>query len=126
MSSTTSQPHEALERANAVRMERARIKRLIGSGELDVADVIDERDPHLHTMLVLHLLLAQHRWGVHRAHRLLGRAHVLPHRAVGSLTPRERRALREQLHPELGPVTIEDPFDSIAFQRALHAKRRAA
>lgn len=101
--SATTQALEALERANEVRLGRARIKREIREGRLSVGDALDF--DCVGGMRVFDLLQAQKRWGSAgpagsqgvKAKRLLGEVGVSLYRTVGALTPRQRAALMAQL-----------------------------
>jgi hypothetical protein len=95
MTATLDQPREALARANAIRMERAQIKRDVFAGRLTVPDAFDQ--PAVQTMPVGDLLAAQNRWGERRVHRLLDQVPCTPQRRVGELTDRQRDRIRELL-----------------------------
>lgn len=87
----------ALTRANRIRVARADLKRKIGSGERSVAGVIFQSPEEADTMTVFDLLLAQHRWGEHRAQEFLAAARVPESKTVGGLTDRQRRKIVDQL-----------------------------
>lgn len=87
----------ALQRANAVRLARAALKRAIHDGRQAVADVVASCPPEAASMSVGELLVAQHRWGEARALRLLRQIPLSETKPVGSLTTRQRRALVEFL-----------------------------
>ena len=87
----------ALERANAVRLARARLKRRIASGEVNVAEVILESPWEAESMRVADLLGSQRRWGSTRCRRFLQAVPMTEAKTVGSLTTRQRLAVAEML-----------------------------
>jgi hypothetical protein len=94
---TGPQRMQALERANAVRLKRAQLKRRIADGQMSAADVILELPWEASSWSVGELLTSQRRWGSIRAHKLLAGLHISEMRAVGALTDRQRRVLATQL-----------------------------
>lgn len=84
---------QALQRANAVRLARAELKRRVALGEISAADVILETPWEAESMTVGDLITSQHRWGHTRCRRLLHRLQISENRPVGKLTDRQRRAL---------------------------------
>jgi hypothetical protein len=62
---------QALARANRVRLARAELKRSIGRGEVDVAEIIRECPWETESMTLAELLTSQRRWGRTRARKLL-------------------------------------------------------
>jgi len=105
---TGPQRLQALERANAVRLKRAELKRQIAGGQLSAADVILDLPWEATSWPVGELLTSQRRWGSIRAHKLLAGLHISETRPVGELTERQRRVVAAQLrtHPsrELTPL----------------------
>lgn len=84
--------HEvALAKANEIRLARAAIKRRVKAGEVTVAGVLDEEC--VQSMPVLDLLMAQRRWGLERARRLVRALPAGEALAVGNLTQRQRAML---------------------------------
>lgn len=83
----------ALARANRVRLARAELKRSIGRGEIDVADVIRDCPWETESMTLAELLTSQRRWGRTRARKLLQALALTENKRVGSLTPRQRAML---------------------------------
>jgi hypothetical protein len=83
----------ALQRANAVRLARAELKRRIGLGEIEAADVVEDTPWEAESMTVSDLLTSQHRWGHTRCRRLLQAVPLSENKAIGSMTDRQRRAL---------------------------------
>jgi hypothetical protein len=85
-----TQPLEALALANKVRYARANLKRQIHNGELNAADVLRDVPPLVDTMPLIELLLAQFKWGPHRARRLLRAVSVPDSKTIGAMTCRQR------------------------------------
>ena len=83
----------ALEYANRVRLARARMKRMIASGELSAAEVVLACPWQAHTMAISDLLMSQKRWGRTRCRRLLVSLGVPENKQIGTLTERQRLAL---------------------------------
>jgi hypothetical protein len=87
----------ALARANQVRLARAQLKRGVGFGEVDVAEVILHYPAEVRSMAIADLLISQPRWGQTRCRRCLARIPMSEHKTVGSMTDRQRRALAAML-----------------------------
>lgn len=87
----------ALERANAVRLARAELKRRIAEGELSAADVILYPPEEAHSWAICELLLSQRRWGTIKCRKFLSRYHISETKPVGTLTDRQRRLLAQEL-----------------------------
>lgn len=88
---------EALERANRVRIHRARLKERIKRGDASVVDVLRRPHPLEQTMKVWELLLAQPKVGRVRVARLHRQLEISPSKTVGGLSKRQRTALLETL-----------------------------
>jgi hypothetical protein len=87
----------ALERANAVRLARAELKRRIAEGELSAAEVIIACPPEASSWTVGELLMSQRRWGRTRCFKFLNRNQIGEMKPVGKLTERQRQMLAAQL-----------------------------
>lgn len=83
----------ALQRANAVRMRRAEIKRQLKVGEITLQDAL--ADSAVASMDIGDLLRCVPRWGKTRVMAALAQEHISPTRTVQRLTPRQRDALIE-------------------------------
>lgn len=83
---------QALERANAVRLARAALKRRVAAGELCVADIILDAPWEAESMTVADLLTSQRRWGHTRCRRFLQSIPLSETKTVGSMTERQRQA----------------------------------
>lgn len=84
---TDLQRREALQRANEVRVYRARIKRDLKTGGVSLADVLE--DERWATAKVLDVLLAVPKCGRVKAYGVLRRAGISPSKTVGGLTERQ-------------------------------------
>lgn len=92
---------QALERANAVRLKRAALKRRIADGHLSAAEVILDLPWEARNWPVGEVLTSQRRWGSIRARKLLTGLHISEKRPVGELTDRQRRLLAGTLRADL-------------------------
>jgi hypothetical protein len=88
---------QALERANAVRLARAELKRRVAIGEINAADVILGTPWEAESMTVSDLLTSQRRWGHTRSRKFLQCIPMSENKTVGSMTDRQRRALAQML-----------------------------
>ncbi len=96
---TPPQHMQALARANRVRLARAELKRSIGRGEVDVAEVIRDSPWETESMTLAELLTSQRRWGRTRARKLLQALALSENKRLGTLTPRQRALLTSALSP---------------------------
>jgi hypothetical protein len=88
---------QALQRANAVRLARAELKRRVALGEITAAEVIESAPWEAESMTVSDLLTCQHRWGHTRCRRVLHAVPMSENKTIGSMTDRQRRALARLL-----------------------------
>jgi hypothetical protein len=87
----------ALERANAVRLARAELKRRIAEGEATAADIILDPPDEALSWAIGELLMSQRRWGSTKCRKFLSRHHLTETKTLGALTDRQRRMLADQL-----------------------------
>jgi hypothetical protein len=87
----------ALERANAVRLARAELKRRIAEGEVSAADIILEPPGEALSWAIGELLMSQRRWGTTRCRKFVARYHISETKTLGALTDRQRRLLADEL-----------------------------
>jgi len=99
----TPQHMQALARANRVRLARAELKRSIGRGEVDVAEVIQDCPWETESMTLAELLTSQRRWGRTRARKFLLGVALNENKRLGTLTPRQRALLATAL-ADKGPI----------------------
>ncbi len=95
----------ALERANAVRLARADLKRRVAEGEVSAAEVILMSPWEAESMTVSDLLTSQRRWGHTRCRKFLQCIPMSETKTIGSLTDRQRRAVAQLL----GEGCVEAP-----------------
>jgi hypothetical protein len=93
---------QALARANRVRLARAELKRSIGRGDVDVAEVIRDCPWETESMTLAELLTSQRRWGRTRARKLLQGLALSENKRLGTLTPRQRALLSSALNVKSG------------------------
>jgi hypothetical protein len=93
---------KALEQANRVRLARAEMKRQVASEELTAAAVVLGCPWEASSMELSDLLMSQRRWGRARCRRLLLSLGLPENKHIGTLTPRQRRALVEVLSTKTG------------------------
>lgn len=92
---TTAVPQHirALEAANRVRLARAEMKRAVGRGDLEAADVVRVCPWEAQTMSVSELLRSQRRWGRARTRKFLSPLALNENRRLDRLTARQRELL---------------------------------
>ena len=83
----------ALERANRIRLARAKLKRRLRAGEVAAADAILHSSRDTDTMTVAELLLSQRGWGPTRSAKVLRLVSLSEKKTLGSLTERQRAML---------------------------------
>ena len=94
----------ALERANAVRLARAELKRRVAQGEIDVGDVILDSPWEAESMTVADLLTSQRRWGHTRCRKFLQCIPMSENKTIGSMTDRQRRGARASCSASAPPT----------------------
>ena len=87
----------ALERANAVRLARAELKRKVAMDQIDVAAVVLNCPWEAESMAVADLLMSQRRWGQTRCRKFLAQIPMSERKTIGSMTDRQRRTLAVML-----------------------------
>jgi hypothetical protein len=87
----------ALAKANEVRVERARLKRAVAAGRIQLARVVADPPACAQTAKVRELLLAVPRIGPARADRLLARCRIAHAKTLAGLSERQRGELVELL-----------------------------
>jgi hypothetical protein len=84
---------QALQRANAVRLARAELKRRVADGHVSAAHVILNSPWEADSMTVSDLLTSQRRWGSTRCRKFLQCLSIPENKTIGSMTDRQRRVL---------------------------------
>jgi hypothetical protein len=95
--SAPSQRLEALKRANAVRSERAELKRALRSGTVDIAELLLSPPEYLLGATLSQIILASPGYGQVRVNRLLKRCRISPLKTFGGLSDRQREELARAL-----------------------------
>jgi hypothetical protein len=83
----------ALERANEIRIARARLKRDLKAGHTQIHGLLLDPPEWLQTAKVFDLLLAVPKYGRVKVNRILTRCRVSPSKTIGGLSDRQRLAL---------------------------------
>ncbi len=84
---------DALERANEIRVSRARLKRALKSGEATFDQVLLDPPTFVLTAKVYDMLLAVPRLGRVRASKLLAQCRISQSKTIGGLSDRQRGEL---------------------------------
>ena len=92
-----SQRMEALQKANAIRSQRAQLKKELKNGELEIVAVLQDPPEFLKTAKVMDLLLVVPKFGRVKAARVLTRCRISQAKTVGGLSDRQRAELCETL-----------------------------
>ena len=92
-----SQRMEALQKANAIRSQRAQLKKDLKSGDLEIVEVLQAPPEFLKTAKVMDLLLVVPKFGRVKASRVLTRCRISQAKTVGGLSERQRTELCETL-----------------------------
>ena len=103
---------QALQRANAVRLARAELKRRVAEGRLGAAEVILDSPWEAESMTVSELLTSQRRWGSTRCRKLLALVPLSENKTIGSMTDRQRRALGPAIRSRPQRVAISSRWPS--------------
>jgi hypothetical protein len=103
---------KALEQANRVRLARAELKRQVAAAETSAAEVVLDCPWQASSMELSDLLMSQRRWGRARCRRLLLSLGLPENKHIGTLTPRQRRAMFAMLSAKTGlhrPLEDSEP-----------------
>lgn len=92
-----SQRMEALKLANAVRMERAALKRDLKAGRIRIDQVLSDPPECVHSAKVADIMLAVPRYGRVKVTKVLQRCRISPSKTVIGLSERQRGELIEAL-----------------------------
>lgn len=84
---------QALQRANAIRLARAELKREVGKGTVTVGEVVLECPWEAASMTIAELLTSQRRWGTTRCSKFLGGIGMPETKTLQSMTDRQRSLL---------------------------------
>ncbi len=84
---------DALKRANAVRTERATVKRDLKAGRLSIDELLLDPPACVLTAKVVDILLAVPKYGRVKANKVLAQCKVSPSKTIGGLSARQRAEL---------------------------------
>ena len=100
---------QALQRANAVRLARAELKRRVTKGLITAASVVQECPMEAESMTVFDLLASQRRWGETRCRKFLQSAGISETKTIGSMTRRQRELVGMMLGSTDGGACADEP-----------------
>jgi hypothetical protein len=84
---------EALQRANEIRVRRAKLKRDLKEGDARIEDILGRPPEYVETAKVLDILMAVPKFGRVKAARLLNQCRISQSKTVGGLSDRQRGEL---------------------------------
>jgi len=87
------QRREALDRANGIRSQRARLKRDLKAGRVSIHSHLLDPPEWLGTAKVADMLLAIPKYGRVKVNRALTQTRISPSKTIGGLSPRQRTEL---------------------------------
>jgi S13-like H2TH domain len=88
-----TQRMDALKRANEIRTERARLKRDLKGGRIQIHGLLLDPPEYLTTAKVFDLLLAVPKYGRVKVNRILTYCRISPSKTIGGLSERQRNEL---------------------------------
>jgi hypothetical protein len=88
---------EALKRANGIRTQRARLKRDLKAGKVNIRTLLLDPPEYVETAKVFDMLLAVPKYGRVKTNRILNQCRVSPSKTIGGLSERQRKELVTQL-----------------------------
>jgi len=83
----------ALQKANTIRAERARLKNDLATGRVQISEVLANPPAYAHTERLSVLMRAVPTFGPARVSRLLARCRISESKRLAGLTDRQRQAL---------------------------------
>ncbi len=84
---------DALQRANQIRTQRAKLKRELKAGRVKIHGLLLDPPEYLQTAKVFDLLLAVPKYGRVKANRILTQCRISPSKTIGGLSERQRAEL---------------------------------
>ena len=88
-----AQRMDALKRANEIRTERAKLKRELKAGRMQIHGLLLGPPDYLLTAKVFDLLLAVPKYGRVKVNRILTHCRISPSKTIGGLSERQRNEL---------------------------------
>jgi hypothetical protein len=89
---------DALERANRVRTERAKLKKDLKGGRASIHALLLQPPPCVESAKVIDMLLAVPKYGRVKAGKVLQQCRISPSKTIGGLSERQRAELVSLLH----------------------------
>ena len=84
---------EALQRANDIRVKRAKLKRDLKDGRVRIEEILDDPPEYVSTAKVFDMLMAVPKFGRVKAARFLNQCRISQSKTVGGLSDRQRTEL---------------------------------
>jgi hypothetical protein len=84
---------EALQRANDIRVKRAKLKKDLKDGRVRIEEVLDNPPEYVSTAKVFDMLMAVPKFGRVKAARFLNQCRISQSKTVGGLSERQRTEL---------------------------------
>ncbi|MEJ7717803.1 MAG: integration host factor, actinobacterial type [Thermoleophilaceae bacterium] len=88
-----AQRMDALQRANSIRTDRARLKRELKAGRVKINGLLLDPPDFIQTAKVSDLLLAVPKYGRVKVNRILSQCRISPSKTIGGLSGRQRAEL---------------------------------
>jgi hypothetical protein len=89
---------EALKRANDIRVRRAKLKKDLKDGTVEIEGVLMSPPPYVETAKVFDMLMAVPKFGRVKAARFLNQCRISQSKTVGGLSERQRAELVALFH----------------------------
>lgn len=90
---TLEQRLDALQRANAIRSQRARLKKDLKRGAIKIDEILNDPPEYIKTAKVVDVLLSVPNCGKVKSTKVLNHCRISPNKTVGGLSERQRREL---------------------------------
>ncbi len=88
---------DALSRANAIRSQRAQLKRELRGGRQSIEKVLRDPPQCVHTAKVVDILVHVPKYGRVKANKVLRECRISPSKTIGGLSSRQRDELVQRL-----------------------------
>jgi hypothetical protein len=88
---------DALQRANEIRTQRAKLKRDLKAGRASIHDLLKSPPEYLETAKVFDMLLAVPKYGRVKVNKILVTCRISPSKTIGGLSERQRNELVSML-----------------------------
>jgi len=89
---------EALKRANDIRVRRAKMKKDLKEGQIQIEDILNDPPEYVSTAKVFDILMAVPKFGRVKAARFLNLCRISQAKTVGGLSERQRAELIGLFH----------------------------